>query len=252
MDCIAPEEIKEGDLIAFIESRASERVRDHIARCAFCAAEAAALAQVDCVLEAALYRESCPGMEALVQYQAGLLRARERRQIKRHVQACTLCAEELQRLSVLDAPSYSLWEEMRRAARDVIEAVQWTPSLSPTAAMRGGRSGQRMYRAGEVDLALASEVERPLENLWTLRGRVTRAGVAATDLTGHTVRLIQGQRIVASQSIDDLGYFSFGLLAAGRYELWLEQPGADSVIRDLVVGLFEANGLQAESTREQE
>jgi hypothetical protein len=247
MNCIAPEEIREGDLLAFIEGHATPQVKEHVARCPFCAAEAVALAKADRVLSTALYRAPCPATEALVQYQAGLLKMHERRQIARHIQECSFCAGELRRLSTLDAPQYSLWEEMRRAARTVIEAVHVPPPARLAAAVRGGRFSPRLYRAGELDIVLGSEMLSPTCDLWRLRGRITRGGLAMTNLTGSTVRLIQEGRIVASQAIDDMGYFSCEHLAAGQYDLWLERPEADIVVRQVVVGAMMADADEEET-----
>ena len=52
--CIAPEEIQEGDLVAYLEGDAPLRVKDHIARCAFCAAEIEALRKIDALFWGAL------------------------------------------------------------------------------------------------------------------------------------------------------------------------------------------------------
>jgi len=248
MNCIAPEEIREGDLLAFVEGRAIPQVEEHIARCPFCAAEAAALARADRALSTALYRASCPATEVLLQYQAGLLEMRERRQIARHIQECSFCAGELRRLSALDAPQYSLWEEMRRAARTIVEAVHVPPLAHRAVAARGGRFGPRLYRAGELDVVLGSETLSPTRDLWRLRGRVTRGGLAMIDLTGSTVRLIQEGRIIAGQAIDDMGYFSCEHLTAGQYDLWLERPEADIVVRQVIVGTMMAD-VDEEQTR---
>lgn len=239
MNCVAPEEIREGDLLAYVEGRASQQVKEHVARCPPCTAEAAALAKIDRALSAVLYRASCPATEVLVQYQAGLLPVRERRRIEGHLRVCSLCAGELRRLSALDAPQRSLWEEMRRAARTVIEAVRMEPPLRLAAAVRGGRFSQWLYRAGELDVVLGSEALQPPRDLWRLRGRVTHGGLAEAELTGSTVRLVQESRIVAIQTVDDLGYFSFDRLAAGQYNLWLERPETDVVVRKVVVGMVD-------------
>ncbi len=236
MDCIAPEEIREGDLLAYVEGRVDQRVRDHVAHCPFCATEVAALEKVDHVLSATLYRASCPATEVLVQYQEKLLPAREQRTVNRHVQGCALCTGELRRLSALDAPQYSLWEEMRRAARTVIEAVRVRPPAHLALAVRGGRFKQRLYRAGELDIVLGSEAPQPPHDLWRVRGRVTRGGLAMTELTDHTVQLVQENSIVDSQALDDMGYFSFEHLSIGTYDVWLAGLETDIVVRQVVVG----------------
>lgn len=52
--CIAPVEIREGDLVAFLEGEASATVARHIALCPACAAEVAALRSVESLLGRAL------------------------------------------------------------------------------------------------------------------------------------------------------------------------------------------------------
>jgi len=51
--CIAPQEIQEGDLLAYIEGDASQAVVRHIARCTACAAEVESLREVDVLFSAA-------------------------------------------------------------------------------------------------------------------------------------------------------------------------------------------------------
>jgi hypothetical protein len=52
-DCIAPHEIKEGDLVAYLEGAASKAVNDHISRCHFCQAEVKELKQLDDLIKLA-------------------------------------------------------------------------------------------------------------------------------------------------------------------------------------------------------
>lgn len=238
MNCIAPEEMREGDLLAYLEGRARQGVKEHIVRCPACMAEALALARVDRVLSAALYRAACPATETLLQYQAELLPARARRQVERHVKDCPLCAGELRRLAAFDALQHSVWEEMRRAARTVIEAMRIPPPPHLAIAVRGSYYRPQLYRAGEVDILLGSEALDPSRELWRLRGRLTRGGLAEASWAGSTVRLTHDEKVVASQLVDELGYFSIDGLAAGQYELWLERPEAsdDVVVRGVVVG----------------
>ncbi|MBN1579577.1 MAG: hypothetical protein JXA89_02655 [Anaerolineae bacterium] len=233
MNCIAPGEIQEGDLLAYIEGNASQSIKDHIARCPFCAGEAEALAQSDFALAAALYRADCPDTETLLQYQVGILPVHERRQIVQHIQKCPFCAKEVQRLSALDEPRHSIWEEMRRAARIVVEAVQADlPSYLAVAAHRG-EIDQRLYRTDRYDIVAGSERSG---EIWCLRGRITCGGLTATELDGCAVRLVQQDKIIAKQTVDALGYFFFQNLDAGQYNLWVETPEDDIVVHTISVG----------------
>ncbi len=80
MNCIAPEEIREGYLLAYVGADSSICVKDHVARCPACAAEAQSLARVNQSLLANLYRTSCPKTETLIQYHSKLLQVDTQRQ----------------------------------------------------------------------------------------------------------------------------------------------------------------------------
>lgn len=58
--CINPTEIKEGDLMAYVDATADEAVIEHIRRCPACARQAEELAALQAALTARLYRFSCP------------------------------------------------------------------------------------------------------------------------------------------------------------------------------------------------
>jgi hypothetical protein len=234
MRCIDPDEILEGDLLAYVEGAASQQVRDHIARCPFCAAEAASLAHVDRLLSAALYREDCPATEMLVQYQAGLLPTQEKRQIAQHIELCSLCSDELQRIAALDAPQRSLWEELRRSARTVLEALHIEPPAQLAHAVRGDPYHPHLYRVNQLDITLGTVTSQEGGSLCTVKGRVTHHGIAVMNMTGQSVRLVRRDRIVDVQAIDELGYFSFDRLAPDEYDVWVETAEADIVVRRFI------------------
>ncbi len=240
MSCIAPQEIRAGDLLAYVEGTAGPRVREHIARCASCADEVKTLARLDYILSTTPYREACPATTVLVQYQSGLLPARQRRQVERHLQMCPLCTSEVERIAALDEPhaSRSLWEEMRQAIHAVLEAVQWQPTPQAALVMRGGLVGPTLYQAGEWFVALGCEAPEQPDGLWVLRGRVTRGGLPAAELTGAPVWLVQAGRVISRRTVEELGYFVFDYLTAGIYDVWIEPPrlaNRDQTEKDIVV-----------------
>ncbi len=69
--CIAPEEIQEGDLVAYIEGVASANVVAHVARCPACAAEVKALCITDSLLSSALGQTKASMSDELLSSQAG-------------------------------------------------------------------------------------------------------------------------------------------------------------------------------------
>ena len=231
--CIAPDEIKEGDVVRFIEGTAPQPVRDHIARCPACAAEVKALAQVDRALRERLFRASCPSADALLGYVTRTLPTDERKRIARHIKECPHCAAEVRELQQAEITSVSLlWEQVIRTARAIIEAIVILPRPELAPALRGTPHPLGLFRAGDLDIALGIEASGP-GPVFRIRGRVMKQGSPASEAVGHPVRLIQQDTVIARQQVDELGYFVFEGVSPGRYELVLDYADADVVIRDI-------------------
>jgi anti-sigma factor RsiW len=100
MKCIAPDEITDEQLIAYIDGEADGATREHIRRCPYCAKRAHAYDLDQQALRALLYRAECPDAQALGEYYlgVGLLSPADRAAIEEHLQACTLCAADLAKL----------------------------------------------------------------------------------------------------------------------------------------------------------
>ena len=62
--CIAPQEMKEGDLVAFIEGEASPLVQVHLVRCRACQLEAESLQLLLQQVRPGYDRAACPDAEA--------------------------------------------------------------------------------------------------------------------------------------------------------------------------------------------
>jgi hypothetical protein len=225
-----------GDLAAYLAGTASPRVLQHLARCAHCAAEAQALARLERELRSAWYRAACPSPEMLLRYQTGMLRAAERRAIDRHVAQCAACAREVQQFTAHAAPQRSVWDRLDDSLRAVVEALRVSPLQQTSPALRGQLLQPVLFQAGDLHLVLRSEPPVSAADGWTLRGRVTRLGQAAPELQERPVRLSAQGALAAETSVDELGYFVFSTLAAGRYDLWLEQPAHDVIVRDVLIG----------------
>jgi hypothetical protein len=84
--CIAPHEIQEGDLVAYLEGAASPDLISHITRCPACAAEVEALRQIDSMFRTVLNRDPLPLVtEIPVNGAAALSTASKRRQVSTKV-----------------------------------------------------------------------------------------------------------------------------------------------------------------------
>jgi len=246
MECIAPHEIKEGDLLAYVEDAAAvpQRVRDHIARCPACAAQVKALAQVDCALQEHLFRAACPPPDDLLNYVTAMLPPDARAVVARHVADCPHCAADVRALEEAGktAPGPDLWQQVTRLARALIEAIPVPPRRELAAALRGAPQPMRLFRAGDLDIALdivLSKAQdgkrREGEPAFDVRGRVMQRGRPAPQVVGRAAYLVQQERVVVYQTVDDLGYFLFEAVPAGEYDVVLEQADADVVVRGIKI-----------------
>lgn len=224
MNCIQPELIAEGDLLAYVEGEASETIRAHVAACPACAQRAARLRQANRTLLGLLYRENCPAPEKLGQYQVGLLEAAERLSLAAHLRECPHCSRELVEMeSALEAED-SLVESALRligSARRVIEAALVSPGDPATAALRGPndtlQAVPQAYHAAGLDILIGFQAEagRPAG---TLTGAVVQAGQVA----GKQAWLFGAQPTPIASTVDDLGTFTFEAIRPGTYDLALE------------------------------
>jgi hypothetical protein len=284
-NCINPNEIQEGDLLAYAEDADAEpqRVREHVARCPACAAQVEALRETDCVLRAVFTHDLCPTPDALLSYVLDMLPPEDRYQIARHLVACPRCAADVQALqeagedaaasAPADAvPELNLWQQVARFARALVEAVSVAPRPALLPALRGVPYPMQLFRASDLDIALLSKVSAstldevsdrhpPLSTLgkvsdrhpppsstldevsdrhpFHLRGRIMQRGTPAPQAVGHPVHLLQGDRVITTQTVDDLGYFVFDHIPPGTYDVLLEGTDTDIVIRHILVGNHE-------------
>jgi anti-sigma factor RsiW len=100
MECTAPDEIADEQLIAYIDGEADSATREHIRRCPYCAKRAHDYDLDQQALRALLYRAECPDAQALGEYYlgVGLLSAADRAAIEEHLKNCSLCSADLAKL----------------------------------------------------------------------------------------------------------------------------------------------------------
>ncbi len=236
--CIAPNEITEGDLLAYLEGSAPAAVVAHIARCPACAAEVAALRSAATMLIAALDRPACPDLDDLLLYQADLLPHAERRRLHRHIQGCVHCQQELVQLAAPLAATVSppVVERIAEVGRRILTGLLQPASPTPALALRGHAPRQYTYQAGDYQLILA--VLPPLvdEDVWQLEGQLIgyHAASFAND-AAITVRVQQAGVVVVQDTLDEFGFFAGDQLAAGTYTLQIDLPDAQILIEGLSI-----------------
>jgi hypothetical protein len=224
--CIDPSEIQEGDLLAYAEGQASAEVQAHVRRCTHCAGRAEAYARRECQLRAGLYRAACPPSTGLARWQLHLLPADEALVVAAHVRVCPHCTRELEELAAVDDAVLAMFLERLQGVRRWAEATA-VAAVPRSAGLRGAASPQRRYRAGDVDVFVASQAGA--------RGRRLRGRLRATPNADIEIWLAQGDNIVDHRRTDAQGRFVFSSLAPGRYALGFAWRGQAVLVRDVEV-----------------
>ena len=229
--CIAPHEIQEGDLLAYLEGAATPGVAAHMARCAFCMAEAAGLAGMDAILLAAHVRVACPAPDDLLMYQAGLLSRPAKRRVKQHLATCAACQADLARLALpVTASVQTPLVERLRQARAVIMATLQPPLFQPALALRGQEKRLRLFSAPPYQVLLNVIPPAYSGESWRVEGQLTLASGGLLEPAARQADLLQADVVSSRDRLDAFGFFAFDNLLPHTDDLHLTLPHADLLI----------------------
>ncbi len=201
---------------------------------------------MEALLEAVLYRQSCPTAEQLLDYHLGLLANAVDAQLRTHIELCTHCTVDLGDLMQIDrelqpaATQAKQQSSLLRRLQELIPNLALLPGLlqQPLAlpALRGAESDElRIYTAGDYRLSLS--FQRTSSNvLLTIEGNLLNASEPSQSPTGQ-VHLLQhdSNDLLATQPLDDFGLFSFNALQPNTYVLAIELEAKTILISDVVV-----------------
>ncbi len=241
MECIAPDEITEVQLIAYADGEGDSATIDHLRRCPYCAKRARAYAADQQVLRALFYRVECPDAHTLGEYHLGLLPPADRRVVEAHLQSCHLCAAEIAELrSFLDEvkivpKKLSPLPPLKRLVARLTSPPPTPAAQQPAFALRGATASADFYQAEDIKIVIGLEADGVQAGRKMLVGFTARQGKPLTSLTGTQVQLRRSGATVAVERVDDLGNFAFGGLTSGEYELILATDREQVVIETVVV-----------------
>ncbi len=215
--CVNPEEIQQGDLIAYLHGDTSSQVVEHITRCRFCSQQVEQLRMVDAQLLAVFYREDCPAPETLADFALNRLSAVEKLRVATHVRGCTACSEEAASLrDLLDEEPPSLLAQLREALAIALNA---RPVQRAAVPLRGTSDWQGRFEVGDLIITLSSQAG-------SLTGRVRKRGAPpGSSLQGQAwllkPQMTKGASIPQSP-VDEGGRLQFTALAKGSYVLLIQ------------------------------
>lgn len=228
--CINPNQIKEHDLMDYVDGLAPIEVQNHVARCQACQTAVSHLREELALLYAAAYEYDCPTSDDLLLYQAGLLAAADHQRIETHLQDCKACQLHVQQL--LDVPDESptprwltdsIWERLRETGKQLWESVKLPAPMVPQPALvfRGGERIRETYEAGDYQIGIVKIMPIANENRWQLEGQIVNK-VNPTEVLHGRIQLHTSDELIVSDIIDEFGYFALKELPSGNYTILLE------------------------------
>ena len=206
--CIDPTGIKEGDLMAYVDSTADQAVIEHVHRCPACARQAQELAALQATLIAKLYRASCPTSDQLIAYQRGELRGNEKLTVAQHLRQCPHCTREMAALTHDEGEDVNSCERSQAAIE-----VRVAPGMVHPA--------PQVYQLCDTEIGVTQHASQTNPGRWDLSGRVQVGGQVPESVDGATVQLCQDGELVATTTVSPRGQFTFRDLEPGRYHLSL-------------------------------
>lgn len=225
----SPLDISNATLMAYLSDDVTAETRRLIERDPVLLARARELGAWEAALTN-IYREiRCPAPAELLLYQNQLLDRERSQQIKHHLLTASdcSCAEELAELAALNAtPSQriqreSLWERIRAAGKRVLDAVELIEPQQPALSLRGDEPQRRIIRAGDHLIILLLTPPIIPEDTWEVEGQISYQGKVGPEMEGKA-EVYLGDELVASDRIDELGYFTIEGVPAGDTHLLLQ------------------------------
>jgi hypothetical protein len=242
MECIAPGEITEEQLLAYADGEADSVTQDHVRRCSHCAERARSYANDQLALRVLFQRAECPDAHALSEYQQGLLPATEHATIEDHLRICSDCAREIAELDhflkkVPIAPALpSIPHELKRLVARRASPPPGTQIQQQALAFRGATAAPPdVYEAEDIKVVVGLEADGLRAGRKMLLGFTTREGQPLASLTGAQAQLSRRGETVAMEQVDALGNFVFNDLISGEYELVLVTEQEQVVIETIVI-----------------
>lgn len=239
MKCISMPPLDEEQLVRYVDGQASDSVVAHLGQCAYCRERAGQLARFQKGLRRQLYRSLCPSPMELGEYRLGYLNAGAARTVQQHLAGCPHCRAEIGKFAKSSgewALQPDLLDPVRRLIAQLMSGgtatqVPGVPPLVPAfGGLRGDDEEPLIYQADGIRIVI--EVQDDVEQMGfkTLLGLVT--GLETNELT---IQVSQGDQVVTTTSVDEIGNFIISHLSPGHYTLILTGPNMEIHIQSLSV-----------------
>ena len=249
-ECVNPQQVEDNDYMTYLDGAARLTFVQHLQNCACCQAEIAAYADVETALHQKLglaqaaYRANCPPTQLIGEYSLGMGDYQARQEFKAHLKTCQYCSQEYQQLNVWAAaqtvPAKAATNNPTKADQPRPENVkQWLGRVVATVlsvtqplpgfATAGLRGAEQAYPVTyEADGVLINFSVLPADpGLRDLQISGQLSGYAENTIptvSGAEVRVVQGRRVLATEKVDEIGYFFFAKVKPIDFDLEFQLP----------------------------
>ena len=239
MKCITSPALDDTQIMSYVEGEADDAVLAHMRECAYCSERANRWTLLQNGLRKQLYRVTCPTPMEIGDYHLRLLPAPQALVVAQHVRECPLCRREVAELEDFLAeptPQPGFLGSIKTLIASLVSGPgmdQDLPDLTSVPAfggLRGEGEEPFIYQAGQIRIVI--EVQDDVEQLGlkTLLGLVT-----GLETNEFTIQVSQGDNVIATTSVDEIGNFIISHLSPGHYQLILTGPNMEIRIQSLPV-----------------
>ena len=238
--CISPPELTDEQLLAYLDHpEANQEIGHHLKRCAHCQEKAESLERFQKTIATQLYRIDCPPSLELGEYHLHMLPPSRMLVISQHVRECPHCARE-----VAELETYLMEPALQTSLRKQVEVLiarllggkdgdpegEEFSSAPAFAGVRGDGDEPFIYQAGQVRIVIEVQDDVEQMGLKTLLGLVI--GLESNEFT---IQVSQGDNVIATTSVDEIGNFIISHLSPGHYKLILSGPNMEIRVQSLPV-----------------
>lgn len=239
MKCITSPALDDTQIISYVEGEADDIVVAHIKECLFCSERANRWTLLQNGLREQLYRVTCPTPMELGDYHLGFLPDSQKLVVAQHVRACPLCRREVAELEEFlaeSSPQPGFLESIEVLVASLVNGPGMDqdhpePSSAPTfTGLRGEGEEPFVYQAGQIRIMIEVQDDVEQMGLKTLLGLVT-----GLETNEFTIQVGQGDQLITTTSVDEIGNFMIPHLSPGHYKLILTGPNMEIHVQSLPV-----------------
>jgi len=239
INCEFPPELNDTQLMAYLDDEANPEIARHLEKCSYCRKKAEALDRLQKRLTSQLYRITCPSPTELGEYHLRTLPASQMLIVSQHLRECPHCVREISQLDeflVELTPPPGLIKSARVLIARLIkkpgtdqdtEGFLGAPAI---AGVRGEEEEPFIYQTDGIQIVIDVQEDLEQVGLKTLLGLVT-----GLETNEFTIQVSQGDQVIATASVDEIGNFIIPHLSPGHYKLILSGPNMELHVQSLPV-----------------